>query len=293
MIRHIKNLIRRIPWLGPALILAARRRRIRRLPPVTYVGNGRLLMQDWLGHTCFLDANDLLMTPWMVIHRTWEPHVMNQIVRAMRPGMNVIEVGAHIGLHTITLAQLAAPNGRVFAFEPNAASLELLRINLEVNGVADLVELVPSAVLDRSGEVEFQSFRGHTGGSCVGSEAVASELGDVDEARSCRVPATSLDEFLAGREVPIGLVKIDAEGSEPRVIAGMAGLIERNPDLVIICEFNANAIRNANKDPAEFLATIERLGFHIGRIGPRGIVHEMSIDALLAEGFCEMRLTRQ
>lgn len=36
----------------------------------------------------------------------------------IRPGMAVVEVGANIGAHTVSLAQMVGPHGAVFALEP-------------------------------------------------------------------------------------------------------------------------------------------------------------------------------
>jgi hypothetical protein len=45
----------------------------------------------------------------------------------VKEGDNVIEVGANIGAHTISLARSVGPRGRVFAFEPQRACYALLQ----------------------------------------------------------------------------------------------------------------------------------------------------------------------
>ena len=49
------------------------------------------------------------------------------------PGSLVLDIGANIGAHTLHLAQLVGPNGRVIAFEPTDYAFRKLGRNLELN----------------------------------------------------------------------------------------------------------------------------------------------------------------
>ncbi len=289
--KFLKKLIRRLPWLGPRLVCAVRRRRIGRLAPPVYVGNGRLLVQDWLGHMLYLDAGDISMTPTLAIHRCWEDHIAWQIIRTVTSGMNVVEVGAHVGIHTITLAVAVGVTGRVFAFEPNPPACELLRDNLLINAMADRVEVIESAVLDRDGEVEFQSFGKIQACSHVGPKSQRGYEANKNT-DTLQVPGVSLDSFFAGRDMPIHLIKIDAEGCEPDIFAGMAELLDRNPGLSIICEFNTFAMRDARHEPGDLLHAIEQMGFRIQRLDPQRGLRKTSHDELLAADTTDLYLTR-
>jgi FkbM family methyltransferase len=60
------------------------------------------------------------------------------------PGDLWLDIGAHIGSFT---CRAAAAGCRVVAYEPRPANVELLRMNLELNGLEHLVEVVEAAVL--------------------------------------------------------------------------------------------------------------------------------------------------
>ena len=45
----------------------------------------------------------------------------------------VLDIGASIGAHTLLLASLVGPNGRVMAFEPDDFAFRKLRRNLDLN----------------------------------------------------------------------------------------------------------------------------------------------------------------
>ena len=46
--------------------------------------------------------------------------------KLVQPGMTVVEAGANIGTHTLALANMVGPAGRVYAFEPQRRIFQLL-----------------------------------------------------------------------------------------------------------------------------------------------------------------------
>lgn len=51
----------------------------------------------------------------------------------IQPGMTVVDVGANIGAHTIALAKMVGPDGRVFAYEPQRLIFQMLCANVALN----------------------------------------------------------------------------------------------------------------------------------------------------------------
>lgn len=83
------------------------------------------------GHqTIWVDLRDALShalvagSPWPGV--PWEADEQLVMRRLVRPGDIVFDIGAHIGLHTVLLAELAGPAGDVHAFEPNDAKIDTL-----------------------------------------------------------------------------------------------------------------------------------------------------------------------
>ncbi len=64
-----------------------------------------------------------------------EADLFEQIVK---PGHIVVEAGANIGSHTVHLAQLAGPNGQVWAFEPQRLVFQLLAGNMALNSLVNV-----------------------------------------------------------------------------------------------------------------------------------------------------------
>lgn len=56
----------------------------------------------------------------------------------VRPGQFVVEVGANIGAHTVSLAQLVGPQGFVVAFEPQQIAFQTLCANVALNSITNV-----------------------------------------------------------------------------------------------------------------------------------------------------------
>ena len=48
----------------------------------------------------------------------YEPENLRAYRRVVQPGFVVLDIGANIGSHTLPLAQMVGPSGRVYSFEP-------------------------------------------------------------------------------------------------------------------------------------------------------------------------------
>jgi len=161
---------------------------------------------------------------------------MNQVLleRLVKPGDVVYDVGANMGTHTLLLARLCAPTGKVYAFEPWPPNLESLQTNLKLNNVRN-VQVVPCALSDHSGKGWFQRGEDHSTGKLVG-DSVQQEAG-------VQVPVVSLDDFAKGAQPP-RVLKIDVEGAEGEVLQGAGQLLlEHRP--LLICEVHSGS---AGKD---------------------------------------------
>jgi hypothetical protein len=75
------------------------------------------------------------------------------------------------------------------------------------------------------------------------------------------VTTTALDAWADSEGWPsIELVKIDVEGGEGAVLPGMTELLERNPGIVVVLEFQADALEAAGEDPVDFLRRLLGVG---------------------------------
>ena len=78
----------------------------------------------------------------MIVHITeahndseWEEAGLRLMKSVVREGSSVLDVGAHLGAHTIPLARAVGTSGSVIALEPQTALFQLLTANVAINGL--------------------------------------------------------------------------------------------------------------------------------------------------------------
>jgi FkbM family methyltransferase len=153
--------------------------------------------------------------------------------RVLRPGDNVIDAGANFGHITMLSAALVQPNGTVHAFEPHPVLAELLREHVATQPCVAQVHVWQRALSDHSGVMSLRVNPDWLGGSTVRPDPNKdSRTGTfVEEYEVEVVSADDLELSLtSGGRV---IVKIDVEGHEPAVIAGMTKLLARTDAVVL------------------------------------------------------------
>jgi FkbM family methyltransferase len=160
--------------------------------------------------------------------RSPEPE-WDRLIEWLRPGDTALDVGANVGHFTCRMSRLVGPSGRVIAFEPVPNTFAALTANGK-HFPHPNVTLLNAAVGEAVGMV----------GMSVPSGADGSYLARVDPTAELKCVVLSVDSLtLPG---PVRLVKVDAEGYEPKVLAGIAKLLTRDKPVVIL-ERNAEAER--------------------------------------------------
>lgn len=157
-----------------------------------------------------------------------EEHVAEAMMRAVGPGDVVLDIGANIGYFAVQFASRVGGTGRVIAYELDATNFGYLERNAALAaGEGRHIETVRAAISDTAGSVTIDH----------GAESTHHRVGAGDGPGE-RVAAVSIDDEVRrlGIERPIGLVKIDVEGHEPFVLAGMAETVERGMVRAMILE---------------------------------------------------------
>jgi FkbM family methyltransferase len=163
------------------------------------------------------------MTPAAMVINT---HRM--FARLLRPlGISdICDVGSMNGADAVAFSA-AAPEARVYAFEPNPGNYRLMALDRALQ--RRNIQVVPLAVSNRDGEAEFFLVAAEYSGGDPrrGMSSLHRRTGDC--AAVVPVRTTRLDTFLAARcgpDVRLALW-IDTEGSAYEVIEGLGHLAER------------------------------------------------------------------
>jgi len=150
--------------------------------------------------------------------------------RFLRAEMNVIDVGANVGVYTFLAARRVGPTGSVIAVEPTTSCIQHMQKTIAASSLENVVSLVEAAAGDREGTVQFQEKRASAFNSISASELVPGQ-GSSNEKT---VNLTTLDSIWRSRGKPqIDLIKIDAEGAEEQVVSGGLELLAASRPIII------------------------------------------------------------
>ena len=174
----------------------------------------------------------------------------------------LIDVGANVGLLTLTMGRAMRQGGQVIALEPNPELARMLFRTVAINGMSQVVQIRQEAGSNKAGTVKL-----HLSDVCGHSSLLPFEASYPHAATqaTAEVPSVRLDDIVPPG-TPVDLVKIDVEGSELLVIAGMERIISENSDLAIIVEYGELHLRRANVSPHAWFTTFEDRGFSGYRI---------------------------
>jgi FkbM family methyltransferase len=171
---------------------------------------------------------------------TNEVPVQEAFARTLQRGEVVFDVGSNVGFYSLVAARLVGPTGQVHAFEAIPEIAHEVVVNARRNHLAN-VEVHAVAVTDVEGTVELQRSR-TPGGSTVAPDETLHDLTD-----TFPVPAVTLDAFVQRGTAPApDFVKIDVEGAELQVLAGMTVLL-RDARPVVLCEVDDHSEARATQ----------------------------------------------
>lgn len=203
-------------------------------PLACYTVGPKVVVSSIHGHQLVANGFDYSLTPRLARDGYFELASERFVAKTLQGGDWFIDVGANIGLFSLLAAGKCGPFGRVFAFEPNPIVADLLKESAVLNWYHDRIIIKQSALSDKAGTMKLQVPRSRLGDARI--------VNDVRAARNNRDDAFSrTSEFLGDDiisdvdvetldiafpiDLPIKLLKIDAEGHEAQVLAGARRLL--------------------------------------------------------------------
>lgn len=143
-----------------------------------------------------------------------------------------VDVGAHVGITTV-VALRSGGFERALALEPDPGNFSLLEANVELSDLSGRVRTLRTAASDAPGVLRLAVTPRRSGEHHVLGNG---ELPRHADATVVEVPAEPLDSLVEAAGIApadIGLLKVDAEGHEPAVLAGAAALTGAGVPIVL------------------------------------------------------------
>jgi FkbM family methyltransferase len=149
----------------------------------------------------------------------------NTFKAIVKPGDHVMDLGANMGMHTMTLSKLVGPAGKVYAFEPQRVIFQILCSNIALNSLLN-VHTYHAALDTESGTINIPSLDYEKSNNFGGLEIDKSKTGD-------KVTVMTLDQLLD--DMPkLNFIKLDVEGMEEKVLRGGVKVLTKfHPSLYV------------------------------------------------------------
>jgi FkbM family methyltransferase len=151
---------------------------------------------------------------------SYEREQSSLFLRHIRPGQQVLDIGAAAGYYTLLAARLVGPAGSVVAFEPHPNNLRYLRGHVRQNRLKQ-VRVLDLAIADQHGTAHFG------GGSGTGTSRLQ-EQGEFE------VAVRRLDDLAEEHGLAPQHIKIDVEGAELEVLRGGEQLIRKHRPTIFL-----------------------------------------------------------
>lgn len=211
----------------------------------------------------------------------YEPNALFALDKLIKPGMTVVDVGAHEGLFSLFCAKKVNDTGSVYSFEPSPRERERLGKNIEINELKH-VQLSELALTDKkSTETLIIAEPTHSGQNTLGG-FVHEGIG---EESTVEVDTISLDEYAASNSIDsIDFIKVDAEGCEGRILQGAKECLAKSRPILLF-EYLPESLKKQGSDPASILDQLRELDYQLYQFmndGLLSVVEEVTSEDLLA-----------
>jgi FkbM family methyltransferase len=214
-------------------------------PPLVAAIDG-LKLFGYLRHRSFLES---------IATGTYEIFTRELFAKSLKPGITVVDAGAHIGLYSLLAARRMRGSGRIFAFEPDLYNFRALTFNINHIHNANVISL-HKAVSNMIGSAFFYRSSGTIGSSLI-------KRSDIGRYEEIRVQTTTIDHELAHIKTDSLLVKIDIEGAEIKAIQGMKEILRTPKEITIISEINPSALEKSLVTSLDVVKEFKALGFKV------------------------------
>jgi FkbM family methyltransferase len=156
-----------------------------------------------------------------------------------KQGDIVVDIGAHMGRYTIISSKRVGANGKVVAIEAHPSNFEMLKSNIKLNQLTNVIPLNYAAY---SKETKINLYlpdeeSGYTMHHSIMSNYVFTKYKDKTEDKFVEVSANTLDYLLQLNEITdVNWVKIDVEGAEFEVLKGASNVLSKSKDIALLIE---------------------------------------------------------
>jgi FkbM family methyltransferase len=182
-----------------------------------------------------------------------EKAILSRVLRELRAGDTIYDIGANIGTHSVAFAKQIGDSGAVVAFEPEPGAAGRLTRNVDLNGLSN-VQIMGFAL----GGAEFTATLYVDGVDGSGKHRMTASAGWPTQ----EVRIAAGDDLVGAGSIPApNVIKIDVEGEELGVLAGLKSALAEPDCRLVLCEVHRDMLEEKGHDPSEVEETLRAAGF--------------------------------
>lgn len=184
----------------------------------------------------------------------WEPYETSLVLSLLQPGDVFVDVGANIGYFSVLAASVIGECGKVFAFEPDPDNFRLLQANAALNGLQERISAAEAGLAETAADGRLFLSEDNLGDHQI--------FGAGPERNSVPISLVNGSQYLGPRLQRLDLLKVDTQGSEYQVMAGLLPLLQSLPNVPrVIIELTPLSLRQggaSGRQLIELLATLQQ-----------------------------------
>ena len=222
--------------------------------------------------TVKLNVNlDDYLQRWIFCHRLQDEPDYYYIGKILKKGEHFLDIGANIGIVSLIASRAVGDSGKVYSVEALPTTRQLLEENIALNDAKN-IKVVPFALLDKSGEVEFfGAIDGNIGGSSLSAQG--------QKGKPVIVEGKTLDSLLAdGTIEKCDVMKMDIEGAEILALRGMSNLFAKNKPRAVMIEVADEHLAQFSAKPADIIEFFSNHGYLWYEALPEGFKQVQNLD---------------
>lgn len=202
----------------------------------------------------------------------WEEWVTRQFIAAVKPGMTVLDIGAHCGYYSMLAGTRVGIEGSVHSFEPLPFHHRNFLKSASVNGCSSRVHLHRVMLSDTRGDTEIK-----TAGE-GGANYTFHGLNEISDTTTVyNVPKQILTDYLPNLKANV--IKIDVDDGAPIVMDTLLPVIDNSGPMTVFMEYEPEFW--SGHDDLSMLQSLADRGFQFKILHRDGHVESTSPQALV------------
>lgn len=195
----------------------------------------------------------------------------NFVQRHLRPGLTVLDIGAHHGLYTMIASKLVGSRGRVIAFEPSPRERKRLKRHVHVNSCSNV--RISEVALGKTTKRGNLYLADNEDNWCNSLRPPAVET----KTKLVEVQVKTLDEFLAEFGIPqVDFVKMDVEGAEMEVLYGATKLLNSTSRPILLIEVEDRRTKPWGYQASDIVRFLAEIGYQWFSLTEDGLPHPIA-----------------